>query len=84
MARNFRVIANTPLLPYMRGSDPCICKYYEMSETHFNEIYATTFVQYANHLLLQKVQADKKWHNQETAIPWKQDCRKQSVLRWRS
>lgn len=43
------VIANIQLLPYMRGSDLCICKYSEMSETHFNAIYATTFVQYAYH-----------------------------------
>lgn len=33
----------------MKGSDSCVCKYCEMSGTHFNAIYITTFVQYANH-----------------------------------
>lgn len=47
-----------------------------MSETHFNAIYTTTFVQYGNHFLLQKVQADKKWYHQELAIFWKQDGQK--------
>lgn len=70
------VIANRQLLPYMKGSDSCVCKYCEMSETHVNAMYTTTFVQYANHFLLQKVQADKKWCNQELAIPWKEDCQK--------